>query len=200
MHTLVFATNNANKVAEIKKILPSNFNIIPLKEAGIHIDIPEPHDTLEKNAAEKAEVIHRLTGKDCFSEDTGLEVPLLGNAPGVRSARYAGEPANNHRNIEKLLQDLNGRPAPARFRTVVCLKYAGNTHFFEGICAGTIITEKRGEQGFGYDPVFIPDGADRTFAEMNTEEKNNFSHRKKAIAQMAAFLSRHEKNSPHTAG
>ncbi len=189
MSTLIFATNNQHKVEEIRSILGDTFNIITLREAGINIDIPEPHDTLEANASEKSSVIYAMTGKDCFSEDTGLEVAALNGEPGVKSARYAGDERSFDSNIEKLLQNLKGRAdRDARFRTVISLILDGKEYLFEGICNGRIIQERKGTGGFGYDPVFIPEGSDRTFAEMNMVEKNQYSHRKKAIEKLIFFL------------
>ena len=186
---LIFATNNQHKVDELRTLLPPHFRIITLLEAGIFIDIPEPHDTLEKNAKEKAEVIYQLTGSDCFSEDSGLEADTLNGEPGVRSARYAGDERSPQKNIEKLLHNLSDEEnRNAQFRTVICLMLSGTKHYFEGICRGRIIAEQRGEQGFGYDPVFIPDGADKTFAEITMEEKNRYSHRRKAVDKLVEFL------------
>jgi XTP/dITP diphosphohydrolase len=186
---LIFATNNQHKIDEIKAVLPAHFEIITLKEAGINIDIPEPHDTLEKNAEEKATTIYHLTSTDCFGEDTGLEVDELHGEPGVLSARYAGEEKSFQKNIEKLLQNLKDiEDRSAQFRTVVCLIMEGEINFFEGVCRGRIIAEQKGAQGFGYDPVFIPDGADKTFAEMGMEEKNRYSHRRKAVDGLVEFL------------
>ncbi|MFN8306708.1 MAG: RdgB/HAM1 family non-canonical purine NTP pyrophosphatase [Ferruginibacter sp.] len=190
MQTLIFATNNQHKVAEIRAVLGNRFHIITLQEAGIDIDIPEPHDTLEANAQEKSKTIHRLTGQDCFSEDTGLEVPALNGEPGVKSARYAGDVRSFDANIDKLLGKLEGKTdRSARFRTVISLILGGEEYRFEGVCPGRIIDERKGNEGFGYDPVFVPEGSDRTFAEMSMEEKNKFSHRKKAMEKMIAFLS-----------
>ncbi|HEY1115974.1 MAG TPA: RdgB/HAM1 family non-canonical purine NTP pyrophosphatase [Chitinophagaceae bacterium] len=186
---LIFATNNQHKVEEINAVLPPHIHSISLKEAGIDVDIPEPHNTLEDNAREKARTIRSMTGKDCFSEDTGLEVAALNGAPGVQSARYAGDGRSFDRNIEKLLANLSGhQDRQARFRTVICLSLDGEEHLFEGICRGRIIDEKRGAQGFGYDPVFIPEGGDKTFAEMSLQEKSMFSHRKKAVDKLVVFL------------
>jgi XTP/dITP diphosphohydrolase len=186
---LIFATNNEHKAQEINSILGSEFKIITLKQAGIDIDIPEPHDTLEENAAEKSEVIYNLTGKDCFSEDTGLEVEALDGEPGVKSARYAGESKSFDNNIDKLLMNLDGQSnREAQFRTVVSLRLGGKEYKFEGICKGSIIAERKGDNGFGYDPVFIPEGSLKTFAEMTMEEKNKYSHRKKAIEKLVRFL------------
>ena len=186
---LIFATNNAHKAEEIKAVLPAHFQILTLREAGIDIDIPEPHDTLQDNAREKAQTIYQLTQTACFSEDTGLEVAALNGEPGVRSARYAGESKSFQLNIDKLLHNLQDKEdRTAQFRTVICLILNGEEHFFEGICKGRILAEQKGTEGFGYDPVFVPDGADRTFAEMNLAEKNVFSHRSRAVAQLVLFL------------
>jgi len=187
---LVFATNNPNKVAEIKKVLGGQFDVISLTEAGIDIDIPEPYETLEENARTKSKTIFELTGKDCFSEDTGLFVDALNGAPGVKSARYAGEQATNHQNIQKLLEQLNGiEMRTARFRTVISLMQNGIEYQFEGICEGIILFAPVGEKGFGYDAIFIPEGSSRSFAQMETEEKNLYSHRKKAVKKLIDFLS-----------
>src|SRR5215211_426014 len=165
---LVFATNNAHKVEEIQAAIGHQIEIITLQEAGIDIDIPEPHDTLEANASEKSKTIHTITGKNTFSEDTGLEVPALNGEPGVKSARYAGKHKDFSQNIQKLLVNLQGKQArQARFRTVISLIWNNKEYLFEGICPGQIITAPRGAGGFGYDPVFIPDGSGKTFAEMN---------------------------------
>jgi XTP/dITP diphosphohydrolase len=186
---LVFATNNQNKVNEIRSILKEPFQIITLQEAGIEIEIPEPHDTLEANASEKSTTIHQLTHKNCFSEDTGLEVFSLQGEPGVKSARYAGEGRNFQDNIDLLLKNLTSKSDRyAQFRTVVSLIWEDQEYLFTGICKGTIIEMQRGKEGFGYDPIFIPDGSNKTFAEMGMEEKNKYSHRKKAVAQLIEFL------------
>ncbi len=192
--TIIFATNNQHKVDEIRSALPNNFSIITLKEAGIDIDIPEPHDTLQDNAAEKARTIYNLTKTNCFSEDTGLEVYSLNNEPGVHSARYSGREKSFDKNIEKLLLKLqNSSERKARFRTVICLMFNAKEYFFEGICEGEIIEERRGNKGFGYDPVFIPTGSGKTFAEMSIEEKNQFNHRKKATDKLVTFLNNYSK-------
>jgi XTP/dITP diphosphohydrolase len=186
---LIFATNNQHKVNEIRQVLGQKIEILTLKEANILIEIPEPHDSLEANALEKSGTIYRLTATNCFSEDTGLEVDILNGAPGVKSARYAGDNASSEENIRKLLQQLNGNTERgARFRTVISLIIDNKETQFEGICPGQIITEKRGGQGFGYDPVFVPDGSTKTFAEMDLEEKNQFSHRKLATEKLVTFL------------
>jgi XTP/dITP diphosphohydrolase len=170
-------------------IIGTQFNVVTLKDAGINIDIPEPHDTLEANATEKSTTIHRLTGNNVFSEDTGLEVAALNGEPGVKSARYAGEGRDFQANIDKLLANLEGiANRKARFRTVISLILDNKEYLFEGICEGEIIAQQKGLKGFGYDPVFVPNGSDKTFAEMTIEEKNQFSHRKKATDKLIAFL------------
>lgn len=186
---LIFATNNENKVKEIRVALNDSFEIISLKEAGIDKEIPEPHDTLEANATEKSRVIFEMTGKNCFSEDTGLEVEALDGAPGVISARYAGENASYTDNVEKLLKEMDGKKnRKARFRTVISLIINGEEKQFVGICTGNITEKAVGGQGFGYDPVFIADGADRTFAKMTIDEKKEFSHRAKAVEKLVLYL------------
>lgn len=188
---LIFATNNQHKVDEIRAVLDNRLEMMTLKESGINQDIPEPYDTLEANASVKSKTIQELTGLNCFSEDTGLEVVALNGEPGVKSARYAGENRSFEANIDKLLANLEGQKnRKARFRTVISLLIDGREYLFEGICNGQITAEKRGNQGFGYDPVFIPEGSLRTFAEMTMEEKNQFSHRKKATEKLVAFLNR----------
>ena len=189
MSTLLFATNNAHKIGEMRSAIGHLVQVIGLKEAGINTEIPEPHETLEENAREKSAAIHTLTGLSCFSEDTGLEVYAIGNEPGVRSARYAGENSTPEQNIIKLLDKLKGRnDRRARFRTVISLIWNGREHQFEGVCEGSIAEHARGAYGFGYDPVFIPAGSTLSFAEMTLQEKNMFSHRKKAADQLVLFL------------
>ena len=191
MKTLIFATNNEHKTAEIKAVVGSLFEIRSLQETGINIDIPEPFDTLEENAREKSLTIHKMSGQNCFSEDTGLETKALNGEPGVKSARYAGEGRSMEENMQKLLDKLAGQEnRQARFRTVISLWLDGKEHLFEGICPGTIIKEKKGAGGFGYDPIFVPNGSAKTFAEMDMAEKNLFSHRKKAIEKLINFLSK----------
>lgn len=186
---LIFATNNQHKVEEVRSVLGNKFNIVTLQEAGINIDIPEPHETLEENAREKSKIIYQLTKTDCFSEDTGLEVETLNGEPGVKSARYAGEEKSFDKNIEKLLSKLKGKlNRKARFRAVISLMLGSKEYLFEGISEGVIINEKRGKSGFGYDPVFMPNGSNKTFAEMDLPEKNKYSHRKKAVEKLVAFL------------
>ncbi len=186
---LIFATNNQHKADEIRSVLNGPIELVTLKEAGIDIDIPEPYNTLEENARIKSTTIFEMTGTHCFSEDTGLEVDALGGEPGVKSARYAGEGRSFDANIDKLLANMERvEDRSARFRTVISLLINGQEIQFEGVCKGRIITEKRGNNGFGYDPVFIPEGSDLSFAEMDIAGKNHFSHRKKATQKLVAFL------------
>ena len=188
---LIFATNNQHKIDEIRAVTGNQFELLTLKEAGIDIDIPEPHDTLEANATEKSTVIYQLTRINCFSEDTGLEVTALNGEPGVKSARYAGQNRAFDKNIEKLLHNLSGKADwSARFRTIISLIIDGKETLFEGICEGTIVPERRGQEGFGYDPVFVPAGSNKTFAEMTMAEKAGFSHRAKAVEKLVAFLNK----------
>jgi len=189
MKKFIFASNNQHKVDEIKKMLNIQFEIITLKEAGILIDIPEPHDTFKMNALEKASTIFKMTGIDCFAEDSGLEVEALHGAPGVLSARFSGEHGNDIENNKKLLSLLtNESNRKAQFKTVVSLILDRQNYFFEGHCQGSIGEKIIGSNGFGYDPVFIPEGYNQTFAELNPIVKNSISHRKKAIAKMTEFL------------
>ncbi len=186
---LIFATNNQHKITEIREVIGSSFELLTLQEAGIDIDIPEPYDTLEENASAKSKTIFDLTKTACFSEDTGLEVNALNGRPGVKSARYAGDDKSFDKNIDKLLAELAGKTdRSARFRTVISLLLDQKEHLFEGICEGRIISERKGTKGFGYDPVFVPNGSEKTFAEMEIAEKNRFSHRKKATEKLVAFL------------
>jgi XTP/dITP diphosphohydrolase len=186
---LIFATNNQHKIDEIKNVVGNKFEILTLKEAGIDIDIPEPHDTLEANAREKSTTIYELTNTNCFSEDTGLEVDALNGEPGVKSARYAGDDKLFVNNIDKLLKKLGkSENRTARFKTVISLLIDGKESRFEGICEGVIGYEPKGNSGFGYDSVFIPKSESRTFAEMDMDEKNVYSHRKKATVKLLAYL------------
>jgi XTP/dITP diphosphohydrolase len=192
---LIFATNNENKVAEIRSVTGGKFEIVTLKEVGIDIDIPEPYDTIEANASTKSATIYSMTHTNCFSEDTGLEVESLSGEPGVKSARYAGNEKSFDKNIDKLLDKLsNQQDRSARFRTVISLIIDGKETLFEGISKGKIIESRKGNQGFGYDPIFVPEGADKTFAEMSMDEKNLFSHRKKATEKLVAYLNNLELN------
>lgn len=187
--TLIFATNNQHKTDEIKHIIGNQYHILSLAEADIVADIPEPYDTLEENAGGKSKFIHDLISQNCFSEDTGLEVETLHGEPGVKSARYAGDEKSFSANIDKLLKNMIGKTnRNAQFRTVISLILNDEEHLFEGICKGTITECMYGEKGFGYDPVFIPEGSDRTFAEMTMDEKNKYSHRRKATDKLVEFL------------
>ena len=189
MKTLVFATNNLHKLEEVRDILGGSFRIASLKEIGCTDDIPETADTLEGNALQKASYVKDKFGYDCFADDTGLEVEALGGAPGVFSARYAGPGHDSEANMQKLLKELEGKTnRQAQFRTVVALILEGREYTFEGIVRGTILTERRGTAGFGYDPVFVPEGYAETFAEMGSEEKNRISHRARAVQKLADFL------------
>lgn len=189
MQELIFASANKHKAEEIESALPPGFRIIIMKEAGITEDIPEPFPTLEENSKHKAVFLFERLHKDCFSEDTGLEVQALNGEPGVKSARYAGEDKSFDKNIEKLLQNLKQHSnRKAKFRTVFTLIVNGHQYQFEGICNGTITEKNAGTGGFGYDPVFLPEGSKLTFAEMTMAEKNKFSHRKKGLDQMIRFL------------
>ena len=186
---IVFATNNDHQVKEIRVAVGSALEVVSLSEAGIEIDIPEPWDTLDANATEKSSTIHRLTKENCFSEDTGLEVYALNGEPGVHSARYAGEQRSFGANIQKLLDRLgDSADRKARFRTVISLIWEEREYLFEGICEGHIAKRLTGEDGFGYDPIFIPEGDTRSFAQMTSQEKNHYSHRRKAADQLVAFL------------
>jgi len=187
---LVFASANEHKVKEIRSILGKSFELASLRDVNIHEDIPENEPELEGNALEKARFVHRLTGRDVFADDTGLEIEELGGRPGVHSARFAGEAKDPSANIDKVLQLLgNSKNRKARFRTVIALIIDNKEYLFEGIVEGRIIGEKRGTSGFGYDPVFIPDGKELTFAEMDLSEKNSISHRARAFEKLRTFLS-----------
>lgn len=190
MHQLIFASNNQHKIEEVSAILkPHGFNVIGLSQAGIHEDIPEKADTIEGNASLKANYIFNHYHFDCFADDTGLEVEALNNAPGVYSARYAGEQKSSEDNMNRLLAELEGKPnRNARFKTIIALVLHGKEYLFEGIINGRISLDKRGDKGFGYDPIFIPNGYDKTFAEMTAAEKNNISHRAIAVQKLADFL------------
>ncbi len=186
---LIFASNNQHKAEEINAALPQHFSIKTLKECGIDIDIPEPFATFEENAREKAQTIYQLTNTNCFSEDTGLEVEVLNGEPGVRSARYSGERSSSEDNINKLLKTLKkGLSRQAQFKTVICLIFNDKEYLFEGVCKGTITEDQTGSGGFGYDSIFKPHGSSKTFAQMTVAEKNEFSHRKKAVDKLVVFL------------
>ncbi|MBR6003058.1 MAG: RdgB/HAM1 family non-canonical purine NTP pyrophosphatase [Bacteroidales bacterium] len=203
---LVFATANKNKIREVSEVLGDSFEIIPAAEAGVTEEVPETGDTVYANSIQKAEYIHAKTGLDCFADDTGLEVEILGGAPGVKTARYAGEPQDSGRNMDKLLREMARRQYEAsimrkmglktphatrraRFHTCITVIIGGVRHFFEGIMEGKIALERSGRGGFGYDPVFMPDGCDGlTAAELTPEHKNAISHRGKAVRAMVDFL------------
>ncbi|MCF8224038.1 MAG: RdgB/HAM1 family non-canonical purine NTP pyrophosphatase [Bacteroidales bacterium] len=188
---LVIASNNKHKISEIKDVIDNSINLISLSEAGIREDIPENENTIEGNALAKAKYVHEKTGSNVFADDTGLEVEALNGAPGVHSARYAGPGRNSDDNIERLLDELKDKEnRKARFRTVVALIYNNREYFFEGTIGGRIITSKRGKAGFGYDPVFIPDNEELTFAEMPPEKKHIISHRAIAVNKLKAFLNK----------
>jgi XTP/dITP diphosphohydrolase len=186
---MIFATNNEHKIREIKSMLPESVTIRSLLDINYYDDIPEPGETLEENALIKARTIHSFTGLPTFADDTGLEIESLNGEPGVRSARYAGDSKEMNQNILKVLRLLENMPnRKARFRTVIALIVDGREFTFEGVVGGTITSEKRGAAGFGYDPVFIPDGYSQTFAEMSPEEKNRISHRSEALGKLVQFL------------
>ena len=194
MINLVFATNNLHKVDEVKHKLNGLFSIQTLQEIGCHEDIPETADTLEGNAMQKARYLHEKYGCDCFADDTGLEVEALNNAPGVYSARYAGEARNAEANMEKLLNELSGQTnRKARFRTVIALILDGEEYLFEGAITGQILEKRQGNEGFGYDPIFLPDGHEKSFAQLSMAEKNTISHRGCAVDKLLAFLKEIEK-------
>lgn len=186
---LVFATNNPHKLEEIKAVVGSSFEIISLDEVGFSGDIPEDHDTLRENALQKARYIKSATGLDCFADDTGLEIDALDGRPGVYSARYAGPQCLASDNIAKVMDELSHEQnREARFRTIIALILDGREYFFEGVAQGQIIYEKRGKSGFGYDPIFLPEGYDQTFAEMDAKLKNKISHRRHAMTKLLDFL------------
>jgi XTP/dITP diphosphohydrolase len=190
--TIVFASNNEHKIREIKSILGNCFTLLSLSDININEDIPEDEPLLEGNALFKARYIHNATGMNVFADDTGLEIDVLNGLPGVHSARFAGERKDSSANIKKVLS-LLGRTKnrKARFRTVIALIFEKKEYLFEGIVTGTIISKKRGNEGFGYDPVFIPDGKNQTFAEMELAEKNTISHRARAFEKLREFLYQH---------
>lgn len=186
---LVFASNNKHKIQEIKQLLPETFEIVSLEDIGCFEDIPETADTIEGNAILKADYVTQNYGLPCFADDSGLEVEALNGQPGVFSARYAGEQKNDEDNIQKLLTELqNHSNRKAQFKTVIALNLNGKQHLFTGIIKGQIISEKRGINGFGYDPVFVAENSDKTFAELSSEEKNKVSHRAKAVKELIGFI------------
>ncbi|WP_445731973.1 non-canonical purine NTP diphosphatase [Mariniflexile sp.] len=186
---LVFATNNLNKLKEVQALIPKHIKLVTLNEIGCLDDIPETQNTIEGNAIEKSIYIKENYGYDCFADDTGLEVEALGGDPGVFSARYAGEQRNADDNMDKLLNQLqNKNTRNAQFKTVISLQLNNKQHTFTGICKGEITETKQGDQGFGYDPIFKPEGHKKTFAQMDLELKNSIGHRGKAVSQLVAFL------------
>jgi len=186
---LIFASNNKHKLREIKSILGNSFTLLSLNDVNIQEDIPEEEPSLEGNALSKARFIYNATGMNVFADDTGLEIDSLNGLPGVHSARFAGEDKDSSANIEKVLSMLgNNKDRKARFRTVIALILNKKEYLFEGVVTGEIISEKRGKEGFGYDPVFIPDGKKLTFAEMGLAEKNTISHRARAFEKLRQFL------------
>lgn len=188
---IVFATNNQHKLRELQQILGNKFELLSLADINCFEEIPETSPTIEENSLEKAEYVRKKYNIDCFADDTGLEIEALDGRPGVYSARYAGEDKDMGKNIEKILSELKNKDnRKARFKTVVSLILNGKTHQFEGIINGKIIKEKKGESGFGYDPVFMPDGYDITFAEMDADLKNKISHRGIAVQKLVDFLSK----------
>lgn len=186
---LVFATNNAHKLTEVRAMVGEDFEILSLNDIGCHADIPETADTLQGNAVMKARFVRDNYGLDCFADDSGLEVEALDGAPGVHSARYATDGHDHRANIAKLLREMDGQgDRQARFRTVIALMTDAGTLCFEGEVRGEIMTEEHGTNGFGYDPVFRPEGHEETFAEMTDDEKNAISHRARAVAKLVAHL------------
>jgi XTP/dITP diphosphohydrolase len=184
---IVFATNNAHKLDEVAAMLGNEFEVLSLRAIGCDADIPETADTFAGNALQKARYVKEHYGYDCFADDSGLEVDALDGAPGVYSARYSG--GGSEENMAKLLRNLTGKSERgAQFRTVIALLIGEELRFFEGVVRGTIICDRRGEGGFGYDPIFVPDGYDRTFAELGSEVKNRISHRAKAVEKLAEYL------------
>lgn len=190
---LVFASNNKNKIKEIQQLLPTTIQLLSLEDIGCHEEIPETADTIEGNAILKANYVTQKYGYDCFADDTGLEVEALNGAPGVYSARYAGEQKDSNDNMDKLLIDLSGKlNRNAQFKTVITLNKNGKQHLFTGIALGKITEEKLGDKGFGYDPIFRPEEYQETFAQLSSEIKNKISHRGKATQQLITFLKREE--------
>ena len=194
MMKIIFATNNAHKLSEVQAVLGDGYTLVTPRECGVTEEIPEEQETLEGNASQKAHYLHDRTGLDCFADDTGLEVEALGGAPGVHSARYAPDGHDFAANNRLLLKNLEGgENRRARFRTVISLILNGEEHFFEGIVEGRILDRETGHEGFGFDPLFVPDGYERTFAEMSPAEKNAISHRGRAVRKLAEYLHAHEK-------
>jgi XTP/dITP diphosphohydrolase len=189
MRELVFATNNPHKLMEVRKATEEKFTILCLEDINCNEDIPETAETLEGNASQKSHYVYEKFGHNCFGDDTGLEIEALGGKPGVYSARYSGPGHNHEKNIDKILSELKGvTNRKARFRTVISLIIDGKETLFEGIVNGVILTERHGKEGFGYDPVFMPDGYEKSFAEMDINEKNKISHRGRAVRKLLDYL------------
>ena len=189
MRKIVFATNNAHKMEEVAAMLGGDYRLVTLREWGITEEIPENEPTIEGNALQKARYVHERTGADCFADDTGLEVDALGGAPGVHSARYATDGHDFEANMRLLLRNMEGKSdRRARFRTVIALILDGEEYVFEGVVEGRITEQPAGDHGFGYDPVFVPEGETETFAEMTPERKNAISHRGRAVRRFADFM------------
>jgi XTP/dITP diphosphohydrolase len=187
---IVFASNNAHKLKEVRTKLPAHFKVLSLKEVLGDVDIPETGDTLDENASIKSKYVFERTGKNCFSDDTGLEIAALNGDPGVYSARYAGENCSFQDNMDKVLQNMKGASdRSACFRAVISLILNGEEHFFEGRVDGEILLQEQGEKGFGYDPIFRPEGYEESFAQMTLDQKNQISHRGKAVQKLVDFLS-----------
>lgn len=186
---IVFATNNLNKLREVQSLIPNHIKLLSLEDIGCLEDVPETRETIEGNAIQKATYIKEKYGYDCFADDTGLEVDALHGAPGVYSARYAGEQRNSEDNIQKILKNMRDESnRKAQFKTVIALEFKGKQHLFTGICKGEITHQKMGNHGFGYDPIFKAEGYDQTFAEISLEEKNKIGHRGKAVQLLINFL------------
>jgi len=189
MNKLVFATNNNHKLEEVRAILGESFEVVGLKDIGCYDDIPETSETLEGNALQKAQYVFDRFGSDCFADDTGLEISALNGAPGVYSARFAGEECDAQKNMQKVLLQLGeNENRDACFRTVIALIQGGNVKYFEGKICGDIAKVRTGDSGFGYDPIFIPEGYNKSFAELTSEEKNKISHRALAVKKLADYL------------
>lgn len=194
--SLVFATNNKHKIEEISRLLEGTYEIIPLEAIGCHDDIPEDHETLEENALQKARYIKEHYGCDCFADDTGLEIEAINGQPGVYSARYAGPAKDSKANMQKVLDEMHNRTnRKACFRTVIALILDGKEYLFEGRVDGEILPEQRGNAGFGYDPIFRPDGFEESFAEMDLDTKNSISHRGRAVSRLTDFLKNRQEQS-----
>ena len=191
---IIFATNNAHKLSEVQAVLGDGFTLVTPRECGVTEEIPEEQETLEGNASQKSHYLYDRTHQNCFADDTGLEVEALGGAPGVHSARYATDGHDFAANTRLLLKNMEGvENRRARFRTVISLILNGEEHLFEGVVEGRILDHESGHEGFGFDPLFVPDGSERTFAEMSAEEKNAISHRGRAVRKLAAYLHSLEK-------